>query len=172
MLGRVPVDQVADASAYTYWQGNETGWTGDQPNKLSTTNTFLPGTFSTVDIFYSPRHLTFIAVYFDQYVDNDFYWRYLDADKPILPSWAGGGDDDIAELLVQYSWAKAQLLFQTPPPSKSYNYGGGLNKGYFGANDITNGGDQMLLHWDHPTNLAAGSAETGFDFASAVVTWS
>jgi len=171
MLGRAPVDQIADASAYTYWQGNDS-WTSERPTKLSTTNTFLGGTFSTVDIFYSPRHLTFITVFFNQYVDNTFYWRYLDTDKPILPSWAGGDQDDIVELMTQYSWSKGQAIFKTPPPAKSFNYGAGMNKGYFGANDITNGGDQMLLHWDHPTGLPAGSTETGFDLASAVVTWS
>lgn len=65
MLARVPVDSVSKASAYTYWQGGNS-WTSTQPQKASTTNTFIGGAFSTVDIFYSPRHLTFIAVYMDE----------------------------------------------------------------------------------------------------------
>jgi len=65
MIGRAPIDSAADATAYTYWQGGNS-WTATQPGKTSTTNTFLSGAFSTVDIFYSPRHLTFIAVYMDE----------------------------------------------------------------------------------------------------------
>jgi len=65
MIGRAPIDSAADATAYTYWEGGNS-WTATQPGKTSTTNTFLGGAFSTVDIFYSPRHLTFIAVYMDE----------------------------------------------------------------------------------------------------------
>lgn len=46
-----------------------------------------------------------------------------------------------------------------------------MNMGYFGANDITRGGNQMLLHWTHPTNEDAGSADTGYELQSAIVTW-
>lgn len=170
MIGRAPVASVTKASAYTYWQGGDS-WTSEQPTRAATTNTFLPGQFSTVDIFYSPRHLTFIAVYMNAYTDNTFWAHYLDAPKPILPQWAGGEEADIVQFVTKYPWGKQFLIFNQPPPAKSYNYGGGMNMGYFGANDVTRGGNKMLLHWTHPTGLEAGSASTGFELQSAVVTW-
>jgi hypothetical protein len=112
MIGRAPVGTVTKANTYTYWTGNGDNWSSIQPPKASTTNTFIGGQFSTVDIVYSPRHLTFIAVYMNAYTDNTFYAKYLNAPKPILPQWAGGDEADIVQFVTQYPWSTQILVFQ------------------------------------------------------------
>lgn len=147
-----------------------TGWNKTLPAKGST-GYFANGVFSTVDIFYSPRHLTFIMVFQDGYVDNKLYWKYLEATKPILPTYAGGKDSDIAQYLTEYSWSAEILLFDLPIPATSYTYGGGMHPGYFGVDDITRGGNMMLVSWTSPTGDNAASAKTGYAIDTATVTW-
>ena len=132
---------------------------------------FVSGGYSTADIFYSPRHLTFIMVFMDVYIDNKIYWQYLKATKPIIPTYAGGDDDDIAQYLTQYSWSGWTLLMNLPTPAQYYTYGAGMHAGYFGQKDITRGGTKMLLTWTAPTGKNGASASTGYSMMSAVATW-
>ena len=65
-----------------------------------------------IDVFYSPRHLTFIAVYLTVYADSTFYYRYLEAFEVILPPYHEGGDpeDDYAESILKYQWSEEKVL--------------------------------------------------------------
>lgn len=123
-------------------------------------------------MFYSPRHLTFIMVFMDIYVDNKIYWSYLKATKPIVPTYAGGSMSDIGQYITQYSWSSWILLMNLPTPGAYYAYGGGMHPGYFGETDITRGGNKMLLTWTSPTGLNAASVGTQYSMMSAVATWS
>lgn len=107
----------------------------------------------------------------DYYTDNSFYWMYLKA-PALTPGYAGGSMEDFVEAMYTYTWSSAVLLFKAPAPSTSYNYGGGMHQGYFGDDDILNGGNRMLLTWTHPTGKNAMSATTGYQLVSAEVQWS
>ena len=127
-----------------------------------------------VDVFYSPRHLTFIIVYLNTYVDNTFYFRYLEADHAILPPSVAGTDPstDYVEALVAYPWSAEQALYKASPGlSGKYIYAGGVHQGYFGDDDIANGGTKMLLSWTAPTGLNPASQTSEYQLVTAAIEW-
>ena len=127
-----------------------------------------------IDIFYSPRHLTFIAVYLTAYVDNKFYYRYLKADTAILPPFAPRGDEaaDYVENILKYEWSDEFLLYSAPPGlDGKYIYSGGVHQGYYGSDDITNGGSKMLLSWTAPTGLLPSTLTSEYQIITAEVYW-
>ena len=92
---------------------------------------FLTGSFMDVDVFYSPRHLTFIVLYMTIYADSTFYYRYLLADQAILPGFAPGGDSssDYVANILQYNWSNEMVLYKTGTGlSGKYTYSEGVHK--------------------------------------------
>lgn len=127
-----------------------------------------------VDIFYSPRHLTFIAVYLTVYADSTFYYRYLETDSAILPPYAPGGDKsgDYVENIYKYSWSEEKILYKASPGLKGkYIYSGGFHRGYYGTDDISNGGSKMLLSWTAPTGQDPSSVVSEYQLLTAEVEW-
>lgn len=138
----------------------------------SSTAYFIKGAFMDIDVFYSPRHLTFIIVYMTAYADNSFYYRYLEADQGILPPFAPGGDSssDYVENILKYNWSEQLLLFRTSPGlSGKYIYSGGAHLGYYGSNDIINGGTKLLLSWTAPTGLDPSTLSSEYQIITAEV---
>lgn len=127
-----------------------------------------------IDVFYSPRHLTFIAVYMTIYADSTFYYRYLEADQGILPPFAPRGDStkDYVENIFKYKWSAEQVLYKASPGiSGKYIYAGGVHAGYYGSNDITNGGSRMLLSWTAPTGQDPASLISEYQIITAEINW-
>lgn len=127
-----------------------------------------------VDIFYSPRHLTFIAVFLTTYADNTFYYRYLEADRSIIPPYAPGGNvaDDFVANMLKFKWSDEVLLYKAPPGlAGHYIYSGGVHQGYYGSDDITNGGSKMLLSWTAPTGLNPAAFTSEYETVTAEVEW-
>ena len=156
---------------FTYWNG--TFWTDDMPSNSSTAY-FIEGAFMDIDIFYSPRHLTFIAVYMTVYADSTFYYRYLEADQGILPPFAPGGDgsSDYVENILKYKWSEQEVLYKAAKSlSGKYIYSGGPHLGYFGSNDIINGGTKMLLSWTAPTGLNPDVLLSEYQIPTAEIDW-
>lgn len=125
-----------------------------------------------IDVFYSPRHKTFIAVYLTIYADNTFYYRYLKADHPITPGFAPGGDknSDYVENLLENEWSDEQVLYKAKPGlGGSFIYSGGVHTRYFGSDDIVNGGSRMLLSWTAPTSQNPASAASEYQIVTAEV---
>ena len=125
-----------------------------------------------VDVFYSPRHLTFIIVYMTVYADNTFYYRYLQADQGILTPFAPGGDSssDYVENILKYSWSEQELLYKASPGlSGKYIYSGGVHLGYYGSRDIMNGGTKLLLSWTAPTGLDPSTPSSEYQIVTAEV---
>lgn len=151
LLARVAAADIANMAAYQYYTGN--GTFSATPPTTGGTAYVAQGAFSTVDVFYSPKHATFIMVYQSYYADNAFYWRYLKANHAIVPRWLGGTDDDFVTNLWKSPWSTQTLLYNTPAPpaANSYTYGGGAFPGYYDAQDITVGGGRMLITWTQPT---------------------
>ncbi len=127
-----------------------------------------------VDIFYSPRHLTFIAVYLTVYADSTFYFRYLLTDSAILPPYAPGGDksEDYVENIYKHTWSEEKILYKASPGLKGrFIYSGGFHKGYYGLDDISNGGSRMLLSWTAPTGQDPSSVASEYQLLTAEVEW-
>ena len=154
---------------FEYWDGS--AWSSDMQSSSSTAY-FIEGAFMDIDVFYSPRHLTFIIVYMTVYADSTFYYRYLEADQGILPPFAPGGDSssDYVENILKYSWSEQQLLFKANPGlSGKYIYSGGAHLGYYGSNDIINGGTKILLSWTSPTGLDPSTLTSEYQIVTAEV---
>lgn len=127
-----------------------------------------------IDVFYSPRHLTFIAVYLTIYADSTFYYRYLEADQAILPPYAPGGDksSDVVENILKYTWSAQQVLYKAATGlSGNYIYSGGVHANYYGSNDIINGGSKMLISWTAPTGLDPSTKTSEYQIVTAEVDW-
>lgn len=156
---------------FEYWDGN--AWTTDmQPS--SSNAYFIEGAFMDADVFYSPRHLTFIIVYMTIYADSTFYYRFLKADQAILPPFAPGGDpsSDYVENILKYSWSEEQVLYKSSPGlSGKYIYSGAVHLGYYGSDDILNGGSSMLLSWTAPTGLDPSTLKSEYQIPTAEITW-
>ncbi|KAL6713663.1 hypothetical protein ACLMJK_009128 [Lecanora helva] len=152
-----------------YWNGKS--WTNDMLSS-SATSYFIAGAFMDVNVFYSPRHLTFIIVYLTIYADSTFYYRYLEADQGILPPFAPGGDSssDYVENILKYKWSEQQVLYKAAHGlSGKYIYSGGPHLGYYGSNDIINGGSKMLLSWTAPTGLDPSTLTSEYQLNTAEV---
>lgn len=170
LLAKVAPANVGNLASYTYYNGAGS-FTSAVPN-INSTATFISGAFSTVDVFYSPRHQTFIMVYQSNYADNQLHWCYLQSDHGIIPGYAGGADADYVANIYKYSWSASQVLLATTvPPAGMYTYGGGSFAGYYDAQDIVNGGTRMLTTWTHPTGENPGNADTSYFHESAEVDW-
>jgi hypothetical protein len=141
----------------------------------SSTAFFISGSpIMDVDIFYSPRHLTFIAVYLTGYADSTFYYRYLQAGSAIVPSYAPGGQEseDIVERMLQHEWSDERILYKAPKGMNGhYIYAGGVHQGYYGEDDITNGGSKLLLSWTAPTGLEPSTVKSEYELVTAEVHW-
>lgn len=140
----------------------------------SSTAYMLAGAYMDGDIFYSPLHLTFIFVYLSPYADNTFYYRYLDANIAIKPASANGEPVwiDYAEALTEHSWSPEKILFKAPAgPIGQYIYAGGVHQGYFGTEDVTNGGTNMLLSWTVPTGQNSASDASEYKIMTAGISF-
>lgn len=136
---------------------------------------FITGSpFMNIDIFYSPRHLTFIAVYLTSYADSTFYYRYLEADAAIIPPYAEGGDqtEDFVEKILKHKWSDEIVLYKADRGMNGhYIYSGGVHQQYYGSDDITNGGSKMLLSWTAPTGQDPSTLESEYQIITAEIEW-
>ena len=101
-LARVGLDDMADYSKFVYFdpQIRDFSSTPPAPNTTVASKLYMPGTFTSGNIFYSQRFLcggkyasrliaagpyfhTYLMVYFNRMVDSTFYIRYLDLEKPL-----------------------------------------------------------------------------------------
>lgn len=103
--------------------------------------------------------------FMNPFADSQFYWRYLQSDHAIERN----DEDDYVENITQYPWSEPQVMLQTPPGA-SYSYAGGVHRGYFEDDDITAGGDKMLVGW---TQQAGGDPASGtaLTYMTSVVTF-
>ena len=126
-----------------------------------------------IDVFYSPRHLTFVMVYMTVWADNIFYYRYLNASSAILPPYAGGDSStDYVENILKHPWSAEQVLYKASPgKSGKYIYSGGIHQGYFGTDDVTNGGSKALLSWTAPTGEDPASPDSEYQIVTAEVSF-
>jgi len=62
LLARTEVGNIPDADSYEYYLGQSGTWTSDMPAPGGF-QTWINGSFSNADVFYSPKHQTFIMVW-------------------------------------------------------------------------------------------------------------
>ncbi|KAI4222904.1 MAG: hypothetical protein LQ349_007537 [Xanthoria aureola] len=140
-LARASVGQLTDFSKYSFWDPTQLSFIKNPPrlDEKDFKKVYLPGTFSSGSIFYSPYFNTFLMVYFNKYVDSTFRIRFLDLNTPLGddPTWPKQGKrgkgiapEDV-EALVKYAWSPEQELYKSPPAKGGFNYAGMAHPEYF-----------------------------------------
>ena len=124
-LARVGINDISNFGRYTFWDPQEGNFISDPPSTGLTnpTQIYLPGTYSSGSVFFSPYFKTFITVYFNKLVDSTFYIRYLNLNDPLTNDsiWTTKGingsgiEPEDVEALVRYSWSVEQKLYVSPP---------------------------------------------------------
>jgi hypothetical protein len=147
-LARVGLDDLHAFDKYTFFNPKTRSFsTSPPPLEVSdSTQIYLPGTFSSGSVFYSPYFSTFIMIYFNKMVDSTFYIRYLNLEDPLVDDeiWIMGGKNgngigpEDAEALVKYPWSREQKLYASPPGKGGFNYAGMAHPEYFNRQYFAN----------------------------------
>lgn len=140
-LARVGLHDINDFDKYTFFNPKSRSFskTPPRPDLRDSKQVYLPGTFSSGSVFYSPYFSTFIMVYYNKMADSTFYIRYLSLEDPLDDDevWIRGGKDgkgigpEDAEALVKYAWSLEQKLYASPPEKGGFNYAGMAHPEYF-----------------------------------------
>ena len=140
-LARVGINDFTDFTKYTFWnpRSREFSTSPPDPSTSDDAQMYLPGSFSSGSIFYSPYFYTFIMVYFNELVDSTFFLRYLQLDVPLAndSTWTIGGKNskgivaEDTEALIRYAWSAEQILYASPPGSGGFNYAGMAHPEFF-----------------------------------------
>ena len=180
-LARVGMNDLSDFSKYTFWnpQGQNFSTSPPTPSLQDTARIYLPGTFSSGSVFYSPYFETFIMVYFNKMVDSVFYVRYLQLNGPLGQdaTWVVGGKNgkgieaEDAEALIKYTWSAEQKLYASTPGPGGFNYAGMAHPEYFNT--------QYYPQSLYPTNTPKkqrvngwyGPGSAGLDGKSLLLSW-
>lgn len=140
-IARVGLNKIESFHEYEHFNPKDLKFSSKAPSLDldDETQIYLPGTFSSGNVFYSPYFTTFIMIYFNKMVDSTFYIRYLNLDAPngIDRIWITGGKNgqgieaEDVEALVRYAWSPQQTLYISPPGPGGYNYAGMAHPEYF-----------------------------------------
>lgn len=140
-MARVGLQHITTIDKYTYFDPKVLIFSKTPPSidLRDPERIYLPGSFSSGSMFYSPYFATFVMIYFNKFADSTFYVRYLDLDNPIQRHkiWAKGGkhgkgiQPEDAEALVRYSWSSEQKLYVSPTGIGGFNYAGTAHPEYF-----------------------------------------
>ena len=140
-LARVDINDLNAFSKFAFWQPDKLKFTNAPPKRdlMDNQKIYMPGTFSSGSIFYSPYFATFIMIYFNKIVDSTYYIRYLDLLSPLTKDkfWVTGGKNgkgieaEDAEALIRYSWSPQQKLYASPLGKGGFNYAGTPHPEFF-----------------------------------------
>ena len=140
-LARAGINDLNDFSKYTFWNPQSQNFSADPPMPTinDTAQIYVPGSFSSGSIFYSPYFHTFIMIYFNKMVDSTFYIRYLQLSEPLSQDsrWTTGGKNgkgvvaEDVEALIKYQWSSEQKLYESPTGKGGFNYAGNAHPEYF-----------------------------------------
>ncbi|KAI4108246.1 MAG: hypothetical protein L6R37_001119 [Teloschistes peruensis] len=140
-LARAKVGDLTDFSKYSFWDPMHRKFTKKSPDPAEKDyrKVYLPGSFSSGTIFYSPYFHTFIMVYYNKFVDSTFRIRFLHLNAPGSndPVWITRGKhgkgiaaEDV-EALVRYGWSPEQELYRSPAGKGGFNYAGVAHPEYW-----------------------------------------
>lgn len=180
-LARVGMNSLSDFSKYTFWdpQGQNFSARPPKPSLQDAAQIYLPGTFSSGSVFYSPYFRTFIMVYFNKMVDSTFYARYIQLDGPLGhdATWIVGGKNgkgieaEDAEALVRYTWSAEQKLYASPSGPGGFNYAGMAHPEYFNTQYFPQSLYPITSPQKQQANGWYGPASAGVDGKSLLLSW-
>lgn len=163
-------ENFTDLGSYVYWNGRE--WSSDRTGPEDASAMFLNIPVIDLEIIYMPKSRTFMMIYTVFPPDNTFYYRqlypYSDHKRGVHPPYEQYGDEQWGDTIVTGEWEEDQhVLYKVPDPAVGRMYAGGVHAGYYGNEDITNGGDSILLTWTEHTGKEGESPESGYAHKAA-----
>lgn len=180
-LARVSMNHLSDFSEYSFWdpQSQKFSATAPDPSLRDASQIYMPGTFSSGSVFFSPYFKTFIMVYFNKMVDSTFYIRYLQLNDPLGQdaTWIIGGKNgkgleaEDAEALVKYTWSAEQKLYASPPGSGGFNYAGMAHPEYFNTQYFPPSLYAPIIPDDERVNGWYGPGSAGVDGKTLLLSW-
>ena len=180
-LARVDMNYLTDFSKYKFWNPRLQNFSASPPDPRLRDNSqiYLPGTFSSGSIFYSPYFKTFVMVYFNKMVDSTFYMRYLQLDDPLGQdsTWIAGGKDgkgleaEDAEALVRYSWSAEQKLYASSPGPGGFNYAGNAHPEFFNTQYFPKSLYSANTPAKKRVNKWYGPGNAGIDGKNLLLSW-
>ncbi|RMZ84152.1 hypothetical protein DV738_g550, partial [Chaetothyriales sp. CBS 135597] len=154
--------------SYTYWDGSQ--WVDAIPDTSNQEALILDEAVMDFDLIYAPYYQTLIMIYITNMADNTFYYRVCQPGQ-IIPPYQEHGRSDWGEFMLSCNWTAREVLYETPTPQREFSYAGGVHAGYYGDDDITNGGHKMLISWTSKTGESAASPDAGYAHNTASVNW-
>ena len=185
-LARVGLNDLMAFSKHSFFDPQSFTFSTNAPRRdlRESNKIYLPGTFSSGSVFYSPYFMTFIMVYFNKMVDSTFYIRHLDLNKPLTDDriWTQGGKNgqgvqhEDAEALVKYSWSPEQMLYHSSPGQGGFNYAGIAHPEYFNRQYFAKSLYPDYVTDEHRKNDWYGSGviletEDGADGKNLLLSW-
>jgi hypothetical protein len=159
--------------SYSYWNGHE--WSSEKPDPTDLLAAFLDLPVVDLDIIYMPKAKTFMMIYTSFPPDNTFYYRQLypntDHTVGVYPPYEKYGDELWAETIITGKWEdNDHVLYKVPNPAMGTMYAAGVHAGYYGSDDIVNGGNSILVSWTEHTGKEGESPESGYAHKTAKAT--
>ena len=180
-LARAGMNDLNDFSKYRFWNPQSQNFSAHAPDLTlqDTSQIYLPGTFSSGSVFFSPYFKTFIMVYFNKMVDSTFYIRYLQLNGPLTQdaTWIAGGKNgkgleaEDAEALVKYTWSAEQKLYASPPGPGGFNYAGMAHPEYFNTQYFPQSLYPSETPNDKRVNEWYGPGSAGVDGKTLLLSW-
>lgn len=185
-LARAGMNDLNTYSKYTFYNPEALKFssTSPDPNLKDAKKIYLPGSFSSGSVFYSPYFNTFVMIYFNNMVDSTFYMRYLDLNKPLGAdgTWVTGGKNgkgivpEDAESLVNYAWSSEQKLWASPTSKGGFNYAGMahpefFNRQYFAPSLYPDGTSQNRRVNDWYGGDLISERDAGSDGKNMLLSW-
>ncbi|KAK3061427.1 hypothetical protein LTS18_006296, partial [Coniosporium uncinatum] len=154
-LANATLSTLSNFSAYSFFDAKTSTWSSHphEPEMTDESAVYLPGTYTSGSIFFSPYFRTFLLVHMNHDADNKIYIRYLDPRSPRTPpppssslpaSSTGAASQappapppppdltpETLSALTHYNWSSPQTLHTTTPPSKSFNYAAQAHPEFF-----------------------------------------
>ena len=180
-LARVSMNDLKNFSKYRFWEPQGQNFSARPPDLRlqNASQIYLPGTFSSGSIFFSPYFKTFIMVYFNKMVDSTFYIRYLQLNGPLGQdaTWIIGGKNgkgleaEDAEALVRYTWSAEQKLYASPPGPGGFNYAGMAHPEYFNTQYFPRSLYSSSTPLKNRVNGWYGPGSAGVDGKTLLLSW-
>ncbi|MCJ1307366.1 hypothetical protein MMC25_001012 [Agyrium rufum] len=175
-VARVNLGSIGYFPDYSFFDTRSLTFTNVIPsiNSTDSSRIYLPGSFSSGSMFFSPFFATFVLIYFNMFADSTFYVRYLDLDQPLTqdPTWTTGGKlgDGIAtedaEAIVKYAWSPEQKLYGSTPGKGGYNYAANAHPEFYNGQYLAQSLYPEDTAWDQRRTPWLGAAAVKEDNAN------
>jgi hypothetical protein len=178
-LARVSLSDIAKSKAYEFYHPSSCTFSTFSTSPSQSPSPYLPGSYSTGTILYSPFLSTFILIYMTALADSTLYLRYLDLSRPICNNSIWPANSSItandAAALTRYAWSDPQVLYHTPK-STLFNYAGMAHPAFFNTQYYqdwmySNGGIDSVMRSPWVGSEVVSEKEAGGDGKYLMVSW-